>query len=148
SIPQDKVTEPLTASGLQIGDRTNMVYRGTFVTGGNGLAIVVATGHGTEIGRIQQLIAESPKPLTPLQSQMDSLSRELIFASFAIGGIAFFLGLLRGMRALEMSDEELGGELPSIHVFSRVDPSQKLKIVRAYQRAGKVVAMTGDGVND
>jgi magnesium-transporting ATPase (P-type) len=52
-------------------------------------------------------------------------------------------------RELEaMTDTELAMRIETIAVFARVHPAQKLRIVEAYQRAGEVVTMTGDGVND
>ncbi|MFI6297319.1 calcium-translocating P-type ATPase, PMCA-type [Nonomuraea sp. NPDC050790] len=48
----------------------------------------------------------------------------------------------------ELSDEELARQLPDIGVVARVTPQHKIRIVRALQDDGAVVAMTGDGVND
>ncbi|HQP24725.1 MAG TPA: cation-translocating P-type ATPase [Smithellaceae bacterium] len=47
-----------------------------------------------------------------------------------------------------MSEEELNRRVRTISVYARVSPSDKIRIVRAWQRQGEVVAMTGDGVND
>lgn len=47
-----------------------------------------------------------------------------------------------------MSDADLLGRIGSVTIFARVVPEQKLRIVDAFKRAGEVVAMTGDGVND
>ena len=47
-----------------------------------------------------------------------------------------------------LSEAELKRRLPQVRVISRVSPSDKMRIVQAFQQAGEVVAMTGDGVND
>ncbi|NBB69705.1 MAG: hypothetical protein GVY33_05180, partial [Alphaproteobacteria bacterium] len=54
-----------------LADRRNMVFAGTAVTGGHGIAVVTATGTATEMGRIQGLVATSAPPATPLQNELD-----------------------------------------------------------------------------
>ncbi|GIO38705.1 calcium-translocating P-type ATPase, SERCA-type [Paenibacillus antibioticophila] len=55
---------------------------------------------------------------------------------------------LAGHQLAGMSDEELERQVDQVCVYSRVAPEHKLRIVKALQRKGHVVAMTGDGVND
>ncbi|MFC6999054.1 cation-translocating P-type ATPase [Rufibacter roseus] len=53
-----------------------------------------------------------------------------------------------GQELDAMSDEELDRQLEDIAVYARVSPENKIRIVRAWQKKGKITAMTGDGVND
>lgn len=69
--------------------------------------------------------------------------------------IAKEIGILRegdlaveGLELDKMSDDELNSKLKHISVYARVSPEHKIRIVKAWQDRGKIVAMTGDGVND
>lgn len=69
--------------------------------------------------------------------------------------IASQIGILRnndeaieGVELDKISDEELKYRVENISVYARVSPEHKIRIVKAWQEKGKIVAMTGDGVND
>lgn len=55
---------------------------------------------------------------------------------------------LTGAELEKMSDGELGSKIEDISVYARVSPEHKVRIVKAFQSKGRIVAMTGDGVND
>ncbi len=56
--------------------------------------------------------------------------------------------VINGAQLDEMSDDQFNREVADISVYARVAPEHKVRIVKAWQKQGKVVAMTGDGVND
>ncbi len=56
--------------------------------------------------------------------------------------------ILTGHELHSMNEAELRGLLPSVSVFARVTPEDKLRIIELYQKMGHTIAMTGDGVND
>jgi Ca2+-transporting ATPase len=101
SAPVAKSTEALQGVGVALADRANMVYRGTIVTGGSGLTVVVATGARTEIGKIQALVGEASAPETPLQRQLTGLGRRLTWITGAACGLVLLIGLLHGQRFLQ-----------------------------------------------
>lgn len=56
--------------------------------------------------------------------------------------------ILEGYDLDKLSDEELGQELKKTSIFARVEPKHKIRIIKALQANGEVIAMIGDGVND
>ena len=57
-------------------------------------------------------------------------------------------GAISGTELQALSDDQLKQQLPNLHVFGRVTPQDKLRLARAMQEQGMIVAMTGDAVND
>lgn len=99
----DKQAACLEREDVPLGDRRNMVFLGTSVATGKGLALAVETGMGTEIGRIADLLAGAGgEDKTPLQQRLQSFGRILVWASLGIVGLIFALGLVRGIPALEL----------------------------------------------
>jgi Ca2+-transporting ATPase len=96
SEPVDKSVVKLSGEDLALGDRRNMVYMGTAVSYGRGLAVITETGMSTELGHIADMIQTVEQEPTPLQRRLDQLGRGLALAALVIVGIVFVLGLLRG----------------------------------------------------
>lgn len=84
-----------------VGDQVNMVFSGSLVTGGRGLAVVTATGMDTEIGKIAELMNDTEEKKTPLQISLDQFSSRLAMAIMGICLAVFLLGLYRGSRILD-----------------------------------------------
>jgi P-type Ca2+ transporter type 2C len=102
SMPSMKTTDELPEQDMPLGDRSNMVYMGTLVMGGQGLAVAVATGRFTEVGKIQTMVGDARPPDTPLERQMDHLGVQLVIITCSVCGIVFIVGLLRGYGFLQM----------------------------------------------
>ena len=93
SVAVEKRPEPVAADA-SLGDRRCMLYSGTLVASGQGLGVVVATGVGTEIGRIGRLLAEVETVTTPLLRQIGRFSHWLAGAILVLAVLTFFAGLI------------------------------------------------------
>ncbi len=96
SVPVEKDAAQLNPREAVLADRRNMAYASTLVTYGTATGIVVATGDGSEIGRISQLISSAAELETPLTRKIGEFSRVLLVAILILSAITFGIGLLRG----------------------------------------------------
>ncbi|NBC13480.1 MAG: HAD-IC family P-type ATPase [Gammaproteobacteria bacterium] len=102
SMPVSKDQEFIAKDDTPLGDRRNMGYMGTHVTGGNGRGLVVATAAATELGQIQTMVGEAESPETPMQKQLGRMGTQLALLSGGVCAGVFGVGVLRGYAWLEM----------------------------------------------
>lgn len=95
SVPVEKDTDPVAADAA-LGDRRSMLWSGTLVTQGTARGLAVATGPGTEIGRIGGLLAGVEQLTTPLVAQMDHFARWLSFLILLAAGLLLVYGYFVG----------------------------------------------------
>ena len=87
----------------ELAERVTMAYASTLVTSGSGRGLVVATGAGTELGRIARLAASAREPRTPLQLALNQLARGLLWVAIGFSVLVPALGvLLAGQPVREM----------------------------------------------
>ncbi len=99
SLPVAKSPNPLSdghEGEVPLADRSCMVYKGTFVTAGEGLAYVVGTGRQTEIGRVGELIRSVEAGPTPLERKLAELGRRLVLVALAVALVITVLGIAQG----------------------------------------------------
>lgn len=103
SVPCEKSAVAIVDERTPLAERSGMVFLGTGAAAGSGLAVVVATGMRTEIGRIAQLMrsAGSSAP-TPLQERLAAFGRWLVWASLGVVSLVFLLGILRRLPAFDL----------------------------------------------
>jgi Ca2+-transporting ATPase len=101
AAPSAKSVEKLFP-GTVLAERENMVYCGTNVMRGRGLAVVVATGRETEVGKIALMLQGAPEEPTPLQRKLAVFARRLSSVLLSICFVIFVIGLLQGRSFIEM----------------------------------------------
>lgn len=101
SHPVEKHPELLSDENMPLGDRKNMVYKGTNVTYGRARGIAVATGMNTELGNIARMLQEVDTE-TPLQKRLAKFGKTLSFIILLICAVYFTVGYLRGEPPLLM----------------------------------------------
>lgn len=120
----DKKTDALEDEDLSLGDRVNMVYKGTQVVGGHGKGIVVATGMKTELGKIAGML-EKAESITPLQKRLAQFSKRLTAIIIVLCIVFFFVGYQRGeelntmlLTAISLAVAAIPEALPAVVTIS------------------------------
>lgn len=89
-----KVAETELATNTPLGDRVNLVYQGTEITTGRGIAVVTATGMDTELGKIATLLQGVENQPTPLQQKLIHLGNVLVGGALIIVALTIVGGML------------------------------------------------------
>ncbi len=96
SVPVSKNPDFIASGDIPLGDRENMAFQGTVVTGGRGEGIVVATGMSTEVGRIADMLNAQEAGKTPLQKKLAGLSKILGLAAIVACVAILLIGIIQG----------------------------------------------------
>ncbi len=125
SVPSRKDPQDCPADASAVGDQRCMSFRGTVVSTGRGIGIVVATGMDTELGRIAAMLRDEPESPSPLQQRLSVLGRKLAIAVLGLCTIIFAAGLVRGeplllmfMTALSLAVAAIPEALPAVVAVS------------------------------
>ncbi|WP_370572395.1 cation-translocating P-type ATPase, partial [Methanomethylovorans sp.] len=102
-----------------------------------GIKVVMITGDNQETAKAIAMEIGLSDGIVPLDSITDGKIRRILED-----------GAITGSELDELNDEEFSSVVENVRIYARARPEQKLRIVKALQDRGHVVAMTGDGVND
>jgi P-type Ca2+ transporter type 2C len=97
SAPVSKDTAVLVGPEVAVGDRSNMLFQNTSVTRGTGTLVVTATGMQTQMGQIATMLTSVKRTRSPLQKELDSLTRVLGIIAWTAVAFIVIIGLFRNM---------------------------------------------------
>lgn len=102
SFPVEKSVDVL-GEGVVLSERKNMLYAGTSVVGGRGMAVVVETGMRTEFGKLAELVQTTTNEIMPLEKKINTFSRNISIGILVLVGLIFGVGvLLEGVEWMQM----------------------------------------------
>ena len=101
SMPVSKSIAALHERNLTPGDKKNMLFSGTTITKGRGIAVVTGTGQNTEIGEIASMV-QAEEEQTPLQIELKTVGKKIGIICLVISAIVFVSGILKGNSVAQM----------------------------------------------
>lgn len=106
SLPIQKRVVDLS-DDISLAERLNMLYKGTFVTNGNGYAVIVHTGMKTELGSIARMVQQATQAATPLEKKIQSFSKKMILVTVGLLIVIFIAGILNGQKIIQMLETSI-----------------------------------------
>jgi len=106
SLPSEKNTAPLAIDTV-VGDRKNMVFKGTSVINGNGYIVITGVSAQTQLGTITSLVESSADNITPLDKKLNRLSRKLIWITLVMTAIFAVTGFMQGKALLTIIETSI-----------------------------------------
>jgi len=106
SLHVEKQTGQLLET-VPLAERDNMLYKGTFVTKGNGFAVVVRTGMATELGTVARMVQQAQQSATPLEKKIQKLSKNLLWITVGLLVAIFTAGILNGKDFVQMLETSI-----------------------------------------
>lgn len=97
----EKDAKCVCAENTPLSERRNMVYNGTNVVKGRGLALVVSVGKSSELGKIAGVISETKKELTPLQKGIKDLGKVVTYLILGIAVVTFIIEIIAKHNPME-----------------------------------------------
>jgi P-type Ca2+ transporter type 2C len=94
-VPKDPATLP--EGDVALGDRTNLVFQNTQVTRGTATVVVTGTGSATQMGQIAGMVTATKRSKSPLQRELDGMTKVFGLIAFLAVAIIAVFGLVRGM---------------------------------------------------
>lgn len=113
SIPVRKSAEALKEE-KPVADRTNIIYKGTAVSGGTGKAVVYATGMQTELGSISAMVGEEKKDEIPLNQKLNKLTKNLIFVTIGLAVAFLIFGWIAGKEIYPLIQTSIAWTIAAI----------------------------------
>jgi Ca2+-transporting ATPase len=95
SLPSQKNLEALPQDAV-LGDRHNMVFKGSSVMNGKGKAVIIGIAQHTQLGAITSLVENAEDSITPLDKKLNALSKKLIWITLAMTAIFAITGVIQG----------------------------------------------------
>jgi len=102
SVPARRTAEASLREGLTLTERPNIVFAGTSVSSGTGKAVVLSTGMNTEFGKIARLTQSVGEGLSPLQKEVNRLTKVVTVLAVGIGVVLFILSVAVVHRPLSV----------------------------------------------
>jgi P-type Ca2+ transporter type 2C len=101
SLPVNKISSVISGKNIPPGDRKNLLFSGTTIVKGRCEAVIIGTGHDTEIGRIASMVQQE-EGMTPLQIELKTVSKRIGIICLAISAVVFLSGILKGNSVAQM----------------------------------------------
>lgn len=136
SHPVKKIADPWYEAGLSVIEMPNLIFAGTSVVSGTGLAVVTTTGMNTEFGKVAHLTQAIEEEMSPLQQEMIHVTRRVSIIAFSIGSLFFLMmTILTSVSLAESFIFSLG--IIVAFIPEGLLPTVTLSLARGSQRMAK-----------